>query len=191
MKTLRFEVKGRCPLLMHNGELADPLNETSKKIKLISSKRKKTDEDYEEMARLEWFGGLYLNKDKQIIIPSLVTEAAILAGAAKDKNKSTFKPSFMVDSDELLVYPGSKNINELFQDKNYWYTTSVKIGQARVMRTRPIFNNWSYGFTAIYDNQMIQIDTLIQAIEKAGQLIGIGDYRPKFGRFEIIDYKEV
>lgn len=49
-------------MLMHNGQLADPSNEWARAIKEISGKRAKTAADYEEMARLEWLGSLYLNQ---------------------------------------------------------------------------------------------------------------------------------
>jgi len=49
-------------LIMHNGQTADPLNPFSKAMKEISSKRKKTDTDYEAMANIEYRAGLYLNK---------------------------------------------------------------------------------------------------------------------------------
>ena len=35
------------------------MNKFAKAMKAITSKRKKTDEDYIELARLEFFGGLY------------------------------------------------------------------------------------------------------------------------------------
>lgn len=56
MQELSFRIAGVSPLLMHNGRLVNPADEYARKMKEVSSKRKKTDADYEEMGRLEWFG---------------------------------------------------------------------------------------------------------------------------------------
>jgi hypothetical protein len=52
-QTLRFKLISVAPLLCHNGQLADPLNDIARQMKKISSKREKTDTDLEELARLE------------------------------------------------------------------------------------------------------------------------------------------
>ena len=54
LPTVQIRFQGVSPLLCHNGQTADPRNAYSKAIKAISGKRKKTDSDYDEMARLEW-----------------------------------------------------------------------------------------------------------------------------------------
>lgn len=54
LEELKIKIVGISPLLMHNGQTSDPLNRFSKQLKAVSSKRKKSDEDYEEMARIEW-----------------------------------------------------------------------------------------------------------------------------------------
>ena len=58
-------------IIPHNGQTADPRNRFSKAMKLISGKRKKTDSDLDELARLEFLAGLYL-EGGDIVIPSYV-----------------------------------------------------------------------------------------------------------------------
>ena len=55
----KFRLTSVAPLLMHNGQLSDPLNPWAQAIKRITDKRKKTLADLEEVGRLEWYGGLY------------------------------------------------------------------------------------------------------------------------------------
>jgi hypothetical protein len=81
-KRLRLHLVGVAPLIMHNGALSDPLNQYSKAIKRISSKRHKVDSDYEEMARLEYHGGLYLHQGRPCI-PGFVVEAALVRGGRR------------------------------------------------------------------------------------------------------------
>ena len=55
-QTLRYQLTSSSDMLLHNGQMANPLNKWAKLMKQISSKRAKTDADYEEMARIEFLG---------------------------------------------------------------------------------------------------------------------------------------
>ncbi|MBF0307555.1 MAG: hypothetical protein HQL41_18145, partial [Alphaproteobacteria bacterium] len=81
-QTLRFRIEGTAALLMHNGRLADPLNEYARILKSLASKRVKTDADFEKMAEVEWLGGLW-TWNKEPCIPSAVIEAALVKGAGR------------------------------------------------------------------------------------------------------------
>lgn len=59
-------VTGTQPLLMHNSRMANPLDPIVKAVGKITSKRVKTDDDQEELARLDFYGGLYLDPDVEI-----------------------------------------------------------------------------------------------------------------------------
>ena len=50
---------GGSALIMHNERLADPLDSFVQAIQAISKKRGKTLTDHEELAHLEFLGGLY------------------------------------------------------------------------------------------------------------------------------------
>ena len=56
-KFYQCKIRSLSPLIMHNGQLADPFNHFSKAKKEITGKRAKTDADMMEIARLDWFGG--------------------------------------------------------------------------------------------------------------------------------------
>lgn len=183
-KSLNVRIIGTTPLIMHNVQLADPLNPHARAIKEISKKRNKTDADFEELARREFLGGLYL-KDKQPIVPSKWVEGAIVEAAKKQKGKKSFQRSFRCDTDSLLEFDGPKDPIELWNDRRFVFTAQVKVQRATIMRTRPIFDEWSC-FTAIsYDDNEINESSLLNALKDAGELCGFGDYRPKFGRFKV------
>src|SRR6478609_1208428 len=50
---------GGTPLIMHNERLADPLDSFAMALAQVTGIRKKTQADHEEIARREFFGGLY------------------------------------------------------------------------------------------------------------------------------------
>jgi len=59
IQEVKVRLEGLTPIMMHNGQLADPLNKFVKAAKPYSSKRGKTEEDYAVLAYIEWWGGLY------------------------------------------------------------------------------------------------------------------------------------
>lgn len=183
---LDFKIRGIAPLLMHNGRLADPLDKFSKELKALSGQRKKTEETYVAMSRVEWFAGLYTNAQGLLILPSTLIEACIGGGAKCSKLGRAFKSAVLVPDDALLVIDTRKPIAELFEDENYRDVRAVKVGQARVMRTRPIFKTWSTTFTVSFDDEQVNEAEVTRAVEDAGLRVGLCDYRPKFGRFEVI-----
>jgi hypothetical protein len=59
----------------------------------------------------------------------------------------------------------------------------VVIKGVRIMRTRPIFYDWSLKFSLHYNEDLINESQLKKAIEDAGAIVGLGDWRPEHGRF--------
>lgn len=182
---LTFRLTGVAPLLMHNGSLADPFNPITKEMKKVSSKRKKTDSDFEELARLEFLGGLYVNSEGSPIVPGILVESAILNGAKKDKNGSIFKSSVFCEGEFELKYNGPKTAEELEKNSEFRLTCGARVSNARIMRTRPMFKEWSVDVVVTYLPEVVDKDMVIQAVKKAGELVGLGDWRPRFGRFDV------
>lgn len=185
LKQIKTKIIGIAPLLVHNGQTADPLNYFSKAIKEISSKRKKTDGDYEKMADIEWHAGLYVNEDNDPIIPGTYLEGALLGGAKLQKLGRQSKAGAFVEEDPVIEHDGPKDIKKLAADMNYRDTRGVRVGTAKVMRTRPIFRKWALSFVISFNDEVLQIAQIKKALEDAGQLVGIGDFRPKYGRFVV------
>jgi len=44
---------------------------------------------------------------------------------------------------------------------------------------------WSLTFTLEFDDSILNEKALVKAMVDAGALIGLGDWRPKFGRFSV------
>lgn len=186
MKTRVYRCVGIFPILLHNGQTADPLNKFSKQLKVISSKRKKTDEDHHEMARIEWHAGLYVNADGRLILPSDFLEATIINGAKKKKNGTKFRSAVFVTEDCELVIPKKyKTAEELWNYEEFRDSRGVRVGQAKVIRTRPIFREWSVDVPVTYDPNQVNEAEIDSAMEDAGSMVGFGDFRPKYGRFDV------
>jgi len=183
-KSLRVRITGESPLLLHNGQLCNPLNDWAKKIKTVTSKRKKTDADHAEVARLEWYGSMYLHDGKPCI-PGEVIEGAIVNGAKKNKMGPRAKGGIYCEGNWPISNGGAdlSNLEELWKSQKYNLLTPVKVGQAKIMRSRPRFDQWSIDEVEIkYDPAIVNESDVLDCLKSAD---GIGDWRPKFGRFSV------
>jgi hypothetical protein len=188
---LRVEIAGDGGMVMHNGQTANPLNPYAKAIKQISGKRKKVDADHEAMAEIEWEAGLYLDDDKGVYLPGYVVEACIVNGAKKTKDGQTAKTCLFVDGDaQFFVDSKPVKLDELRGNPKYQLAVPVKVQTSRVMRTRPMFKNWSSKFTLLVMKDVANTVAVKSWVENAGSLVGLCDWRPRYGRFRITSFKE-
>lgn len=179
-------------LIMHNGQTADPLNPFSKAMKEISGKRKKTDSDYEAMSNIEYRAGLYLNKKNEVIVPSRVLESVLVEGAKKSKEGKLALSGMFVDTDAILEYDGGPmSVDALVKSEDHRICVAVRVGMAKVMRTRPHFKNWNAKFKVSINSDVANQEQLKRWLEDAGAYVGIGDWRPRHGRYEVLNFAAV
>ncbi len=178
-------------LIMHNGQLSDPMNNYARALKTVSGKKKKTEADYEEMARIEMEGGLWLNAEKRPCIPGMAIDAMLQGAASIYKLGKKFAAAVMTDSESyLLEHDGPKDVDALSNDPRFRDRRRVKIDRVAVWRTRPKFDKWAVEFSVCLINDAgVTEDNLRQALEDAGRRIGLGDYRPKFGHFVVTKFE--
>jgi hypothetical protein len=190
MAKVEYHIRGLCPAMMHNGQLADPLNRWSRAIKEISKKRLKTDEDIAEISRLEWFGSLYVNEDGHPCWPGENIEAMVRGAARKEKRGKDVEECLLSDGNWVLIYDGPKDAQALWDSDQYRDTRRAKNpnGKGTILRTRPIFRTWELKFVVEFDTDILNVDDVHRFVEVAGRRIGLSDYRPKFGKFEIVKY---
>jgi hypothetical protein len=187
-QTIEVTIRGIVPLLMHNGQMANPLNPIVQRIKEITGKRKKTDADYRLLADLEWMGGLYLDDKDRVVVPGHVIEGAMTKSAKKIRQGDQVKTGVVCDGNWPLDYDGPKALGKLKDDPRFRDTRGAKVnGKSTVQRTRPIFRNWSLTFRLEYDPSIINRSDVIKILEGAV----IGDYIPKFGRYAVESTKDV
>lgn len=183
--TVKFVNKPGCPMLMHNGQLADPLNEWAIKIKAIASKRKKVDADHERISELEFMGGLYLDDNNVPAIPGIIVGAVIRDCAKKAKRGKDVSAGVQCDEQFIpLVYDGPKNPVELYKDKRFVDRRRCVVGTSTVMRTRPIFREWEFTAHLNVDTDTITHESIIEILPYGRTYVGFGDYTQYFGHFD-------
>lgn len=151
--------------------------------------------DYTE----EWRQYLYVDSSKEIYQPAVHFESAMVAAAKNFKitgrrGKSygdIFKANIFVSPDKILH--GVKEPSELDEDGDkrlYLDLRPVVVNRARVVRIRPTFKaGWKLEFSIECLDDQIPTDLLRDVLDLAGKTQGVGDNRPRFGRFMVTKFE--
>lgn len=199
MLRITVTLNGTTPLLMHNSQLSSPLNPVAKHLKSLTSKRTKTEEDLLAIARVEWEGGLYYDPDTGPYMPTENIRACLIKTAGLSRKGPLIKRGLTATALQFpLEYDGPRDLDKLWGD-GVGYSPFVDLRSAvnpstrnRTDRCRPIFPEWSVSSEWILDPEQIDLDVFTEFATKAGEVMGIGDYRLIYGRFsaEVIPHAD-
>ncbi len=172
MEKVSVRVEGIKPLLQHRF----PMEEHG------TEKSKKKNKDYEPTKECE--KSLYKD-DKGVIyqpamhiLMSLVNAGLNFKYEGKKSFKNVLKSSVFITPDAILHKFPKWEIN----------LQSVIVGDARIVRARPIFNKWELEFEMEYDPSVISKSQLKEILDYAGNRVGLGDFRPFYGRFIVTKF---
>lgn len=168
----RVTVAGAAPFLFHRWSV-DGVEAKSKAAK--GSKAKKTDD-------LESY--VYRDSEGELSIPGEYFRMAII-GAAKYKQDPRSPRKSAMD----LFKAGVVTLTDLCplgtKEWDYLDRRRVMVQRNGVTRQRPAMNaGWAAAFELqVLLPEYIGPELLNDTIQAAGRLIGVGDFRPTFGRF--------
>jgi hypothetical protein len=158
-------IRGSKPLLQHK------FNTT-----VDSSKKKKKVYSAEEDAK-----NSLIEKDGIVCQPAVQIEGAMIRSAVdfKYEGKKTFKDAVKAGVEVSPEFIPHKIVS--------WYVDSrpAVINRSRIMKSRPRFDEWELDFQIKIHDDRIEPTTVKEILKNAGDYFGIGDYRPKFGLFEV------
>src|SRR5689334_1514995 len=101
VERISLRLVGVGPMLMHCARLADPQDPMTRALAAVTSKRVKTDADYDRIAELEWRGGLWL-ADGRPCLPPHCLKAVLVEGAKRRKKGVIAKAAFLADGPARL-----------------------------------------------------------------------------------------
>src|SRR6266496_1184633 len=132
---------GTAPLLMHGNGLDDPISDDAKRMKRISAKRVKTDEDHIAMRRIEFESGLYLDPEAGPFLPGPnIAKALLNAAKIRRQGPKIERGLILVSPVNPLQYDGPRDVSGLWNAPRFRHVVPAKLnGKATVMRCRPIF----------------------------------------------------
>lgn len=181
---------GTRPLLQHNIRLSDPLDPATQGLAKLTGKQKKTLADHEGIADLEFRGSLYHDAEIGPYVKAEAVEKCLREAAALQRLGKAVERGVLVHGAEgvdmlPLLYAGPRSVDELVADQNFRLRSSVGVNQKRTMRTRPRFPGWRLECEVLIDESQLSKEQFLDIAAMAGRMIGLGDYRPRYGRFEI------
>ena len=174
MEKARVKIKGIAPLLMNRFAM-EKKDDTS---------AKRRDEQFDPKEDAE--KSLYKDDKIGCYAPSSWIEACLrdtakeFKGKGRGSLKATILASVFIDPEKIPL--NKKTYDEID-------SRPAVIQRNRIVKSRPRFNSWELDFTTNFNNERIKKDTLKQILSEAGETKGIGDYRPKFGRFEVVKFE--
>lgn len=180
-----IEITGTTPLLLHSARTVDPLDPMTKKIRIITNKRKKTDDDHEEIARLEFLAGMYYDEDAGPYLPGEnIFRSLHEAGKLTRSGVKVTRGLIVTTEINPLAYKGPRKQAEMYK-QGFWFRAPVRVGVQRVMRCRPqIPAPWAAECEVLLDTRVLSLEELGEIAESAGQYIGLCDWRGRFGRYQ-------
>lgn len=170
--TLDATIHGVADLIMHrwNCEAVDSKAKAAK-----GSKAKKSD-DVESY--------VYRNDAGEICIPGeYVRQSIIWAAKFKQDPRSPRKSAMDLMKAALIIEPTLASLGS--KDWDYLDTRRVVVQRNGISRTRPAMKaGWTFDVSiTVLLPEYVNQDFLVDLLNTAGRLIGIGDFRPTYGRF--------
>lgn len=214
IRKYEITLTGKTALLMHHDSLEWADSMEAWKLNPKNKKYSKAGDDRTPAYR--WIGCLY-HDGRQVAMPQDNIMRCIMEGGALvlvpgGKMGKTFKAqtqsgimcetpflSFftggkevqMTDIHPLMEEPDFKIHQETAEDLGFsLWAKRARIGRAKHVRVRPRFDSWSVVGTLVVLDKQITLDVLLDILETAGRLKGLGDWRPSsatpgpFGTFE-------
>jgi hypothetical protein len=173
-----FTITGRSPLLQNNP--ANFIGHTEEGN--LGAGKKKYDD--EEEARLR----VYLDGNGSHCHPCEAFTKAMVKAVAGKKFGKVFATSkikgavFIVEPFALILDERGNPATKYAIDRR-----SAVIGKSRVLRCRPMWSPWTMQVPLEIDTAILRPEQVEEALNLAGRIIGVGDYRPEkgggFGRF--------
>jgi hypothetical protein len=196
MKVIKYRVKmiGRRPLMLANVQAASRFNHYAKRIAPLQAKTRKTEEDQDEILRLQWESSFYMHDDHGPVVPTAnIFKSFVEAGKRTRAGKKVEGGVIALDAEVPLQYDGPRTLHGLWTagdggfDSPYVDVRLVTTSAGKkVDAARPIFREWSCESEWLLDPAMIDVDEFEDIVRRAGTAIGVGAYRLKYGRYSAI-----
>jgi len=176
--SIEAEVVGTAPFLFHRWSV-EAVKEKEKAAK--GSKAKKTD-DVESY--------VYRDGKGMLSIPGEYFRMSII-GAAKFKQDPRSPRKSAVDLFKAGVIVLEEHCPLGVKDWDYIDQRRVQVQRNGITRSRPAMNTgWSVKVSlSCLLPEYISRDLLNEVLQSAGRLIGVGDHRPSYGRFQVTKFE--
>ena len=188
----RISLRGLSPIICHNGASGlDSRSAANIEKAQIAKKRgsNRTEADDARLRELECLTSLYLDEGGAPTLPAAAFRSNIEAAARKLRQGPQVREGLIVEEVEAFDYDRSLGTTPEQLAKSCQFTTGVRVGQARLLRTRARFDRWAATILVDVDPELVDQEQLLVWLDIGGRRLGVGDWRPEksgqFGRFEV------
>ncbi len=173
-----IELEGVCPLLFHrwNNESVEAKSKAKK-----GSAEKKTDDT-------ESF--LWRDADGFVSIPGEYVRQSVIHAAKYEQDPRSPRKS-MMDLMKAALVSLTECASTGLKEPDYYDKRRVVIQRSAITRTRPALKEgWRAKFILMCNlPEYVPAQKLNGLLQQAGRIIGLADFRPSFGRFNVIQFK--
>lgn len=186
-RVLCVTLVGTAPLLMHSGSLLDPINAIGQALAAYHGRPRLSTADHAHIGDLEFAGSLWLDEEERPCVPARTVEAALRQAAERRGVDRRLRSTVFVEADAPLDFDGPRDLDALKRDAAFRSRSSVTVDGTRRMLTRPCFRRWAApGIGIAFDDAVVARGEVLDLMIVAGDNIGIGAGRPRFGRFAVV-----
>lgn len=186
-----IEAIGTKPLLLHNVDLANPLNPWSRKmaeLRGIPSKRR-TEKWHEDMAYANFMGAFYdIPEADGIAVPCENIRRSIISAAKLNRlGTAVLRALSVTTAATSLIFDGPKNPQALWESGNFQLTRMIRGTGGASPTTYPMFREWALRVPFDLDESVLNERDLREVTERAGRIEGLGASRKQgYGRFDAL-----
>ncbi len=199
MKQITLKFTGVRPLIMQSAAGMNLTTDTARKRydlnARIKAARKKADNFAELLAfqqesmELDWHAGLYWHEGR-FFVPSDNVAKSLEGGASTGKAKREIVAQCLIDEEIYVTgIPVYKTLAEYYDDQAFRLPGPIRVPPktgARNWTCKPkLPTGWVIQFTVSHEDTVAAARILSAAVN-AGASVGIGGWRPKFGRFTVV-----
>lgn len=172
------KIRGDADLLMHRWN-CEAVEAKAKSAKGSAAKKSDNIESY-----------VYRDDDNRLCIPGEYLRQSIV-GAAKYKQDPRSPRKSAMDLVKAAVVTLTPLASLGVTEWDYEHKCRVQIQRNGITRVRPAFKSgWSAKFIFMVNlPEYVSPQLLNQLLTDAGRLIGVGDFRPTYGRFQVVKFE--
>lgn len=210
LKTGTVRLIGSRPLLMNSDQTVDHRHPLAMLKKEITDKRgTKTEAEIERLMQLKWLGAMHtarFGNDVRPAVPAMNVLRCWQEGGKHMKKGTAIVASLIIDDPSPIQFPhqaiceGPSGWERLYDilgaDERPVYADRRAVNlspnggkKSRGPSCRPRFDTWAIDVAFEFEDDALNATDLRKSLDYAAKRVGIGDYRPMFGRFTVEDWQ--
>lgn len=182
---ITIKAVGTKPLLLHNVDLANPLNPYSRQMADLrgTPSKRRTEKWHEEMSKAQFLGAFY--EGDPISIPAENLRRSIISAAKVSRmGTAVLRALTVVEPSVPIIFDGPRSRDGLWQAG--WHLTRMIRGTGGASPTTwPKFEGWAIRVPFDLDETVLNMRDLQDLVARAGRIEGLGASRKQgYGRYD-------